>query len=157
MSAILPVVGSYERPDLCGPCGGQCCKTAPGAALPEDFGVGTDEFESRIRSALATGRWAIDWWEGDPRDDGDGELDEAYYLRPATVGDEGRKFHGGWGGRCTFLGASGCEIFDNRPSGCRGLEPVSTDKCVVRRASKQDAAIAWIPFSSKLVEIAEGL
>jgi len=76
----------------------------------------------------------------------------AYYLRPATTQGRGRLRDGSWGGPCNFLTAAGCAIFDHRPSGCRGLEPlplperIANEGCVVRYGSKQDACVAWMPY-----------
>jgi Fe-S-cluster containining protein len=132
--------------------------------MPEDFGAGTDAFESRIKSALASGRWAIDWWEGDPRSrkqrKGWRRVQQAYYLRPATRSNEGELFDPSRGGRCTFHKDHGCSIFPSRPSGCRGLAPRPEPErmfhgCRVIHSSKQDAAIAWIPFTETLLRAAD--
>jgi hypothetical protein len=64
------IVLNNENPAICAPCGGQCCKHMPGAASPEDFGAPDREaMRDRLRTAFDSGLWAIDWWEGDPRDD----------------------------------------------------------------------------------------
>lgn len=148
----LPMARSYERPDVCGACGGNCCKSMPGAAMPSDFGSSAEEIAANLSDAFATGKWAIDWWEGDPRDDGGDDLDRAYFIRPATTGGRGL-FDPSWGGRCVFLGDAGCEIFERRPSGCRGLEPSPPD-CKVQHSGKQDAAIAWLPLHNEILESA---
>jgi hypothetical protein len=139
----LPVL-SFENADLCGPCGGKCCKSYPGAAMPHDFGASAEEIKTALIEALGSGRWVIDWWECDPRP-GMYELPSAYFVRPAVVGGEGEVFHALYNGRCTFHTDTGCGIFDRRPSGCRGVEP-GTEGCKSRHSSKRDAAIAWIPF-----------
>lgn len=141
----LPVVrDSFERPDLCGPCGGKCCKRAPGAAFPEDFGAPDRAAVAvALKARLATGRWAVDWWEGDPTG---GDRGHAYYLRPAIVGKEGQHQDAGWGGACTFLSGAGCTIAAERPSGCRGLEPKADQFCEDRYGGKKEACIAWIPY-----------
>lgn len=146
--ASLRVIESYVQPDVCGPCGGACCKQMPGAAMPEDFGApDRRRMEQMLTDRLASGRWAIDWWEGDPRP-GKNDLDRGYFVRPATAARRGRIFDPSWGGACTFHGPSGCEIFADRPSGCRGLRPASDypGGCTVMHSDKVDAAIAWIPY-----------
>lgn len=147
MTRALPM---FERPDVCGPCGGVCCKHMPGAALPEDFGLSAGDSIAPVRAALASGRWSLDWWEGDPRPK-KYELSRALFVRPrivnAPVADPS------FGGRCSWLGEHGCTAPEERPSGCRGLEP-SPPRCVVRHSSKQDAAIAWLPFAAELEKLA---
>jgi len=64
--------------------------------------------------ALASGRWTLDWWEG--------QTPAPYFVRPAIKGHEGRLFHLGCGGECTFLGPGGCEL-RRHPLQCRLLRP----------------------------------
>lgn len=135
----------FDNKKICTDCGGACCKHLPGSAYPEDFG---NDFE-QVKAALATGRWAIDWWDGDPRN-GKDELGSANFVRPAIKGYEGRLYHGAWGGECTFLGPDGCELKSKkRPRECRLLEPQEgKGKCKMHQnCGKQDAAIAWLPFT----------
>lgn len=149
----LPVVPNAEAAAVCRECGGGCCKSMPGIAAPEDFGApDLDVMRERISAALATGRWAIDWWEGDPTD---GDLDCVEYIRPAVMMHEGRLRHPSWGGRCTFLGPSGCTLqHDDRPHNCRALVPnpeFKTESCVMPPGlQKQDYAIAWMPYADLL-------
>lgn len=149
-SKLLAVAkDDYVRADLCKPCGGVCCKQMPGAALPEDLGASRIEIIAEMTNRLASGRWVFDWWEGDPRK-GKGKLSQAYYLRPATTGKEGRLLDPSHGGQCTFFDQEkGCTIFKTRPSGCRGLEPNDT-ACVERYGSKREAALAWLPFTDEI-------
>jgi Fe-S-cluster containining protein len=145
----LPVVkNSYENKDLCRPCGGKCCKNLPGAAFPEDFGYpDIKAMESNILNALMSGKWSIDWWENS-------RTGPQYYLRPATVQSVGRVFDPSYGGQCNFLTDEGCSIFDNRPTGCRGLEP-KEGRCIVRYGDKEEAKDAWTPFNKLLKEIGD--
>lgn len=63
----LPVL-NFQAPEICAACGGACCRRAPGIAHPEDFGApDRADLRRRVEAALASGRWAVDWWEGDPR------------------------------------------------------------------------------------------
>lgn len=151
----------FEDLEICAKCGGRCCKNKPGATLPEDFGAPNQkEMQCRIKVALKTGRWTIDWWEGDPRypnislakqwDNPKKYLHTARYIRPAEKEKEGRLTDASWGGECTFLTDKGCEIFDTRPSGCRGVKPVANDHCPAIYASTQDCAIAWIKYTNLL-------
>jgi hypothetical protein len=146
---------------LCTKCGGRCCQTLPGSTSPEDWGAPDHlVMVTRISEALASGLYAIDWWEGDPRglDWGDqSHLPCAEYIRPATVGvnkmrDPSR------GGTCVFWSQDrGCELkHDARPLGCRNLEPKSVggepgSDCDSRIADgftseKHENAVRWIPY-----------
>ena len=133
----------YENKKICSACGGQCCNTLPGACFPSDFNLPGDI--SFLETALKTGRWAIDWWEGDPRQGGN-EYSRGFFVRPAIKGQEGKMFDGSWGGVCTFLKNDCCALdADKRPSNCRNLEPKESG-CITHDDSKRGAAIAWIPY-----------
>lgn len=145
---------SFVCKEVCAACGGQCCKTMPGTAMPDDFGS-PDELRDKLREALATGNWAVDWWEGDPTG---GDRGCSYYVRPATKDKAGGGWilDASWGGRCVFHTSNGCSIFETRPSGCRGVKP-SKDGCTVEHSSKKDSAIAWYPYNDMLYELASTL
>lgn len=150
----------FERPDVCVPCGGACCKSVPGSASPEDFGAPDREaMRQRLTAAFDSGRWALDWYEGDPVDCPaayDRERTRAYYVRPARVGHTYELFDPAWPGTaCTFLGKGGCELtHDERPLECRALEPVAGDKqCTSHAGSKRERAIEWIRYERVLAEV----
>jgi hypothetical protein len=142
-------MNGYENKKLCAECGGRCCKTAPGGTFPDDFGLPD---EASLRRALNSGRYAIDWWEGDVVPDGD--RDQVYFVRPAVAGCEGQRRDPSWGGICTFYAwGKGCELdFSSRPYECRFLEPAS--KCQTHypsgSPSKKASAIAWRPYQNLL-------
>lgn len=131
--------------EICAGCGA-CCRRMPGAAFPEDFPT----MES-VKEAIDSGRWAVDWWEGDPRE-GHRELDKGLFIRPATKGSEGLRRDPSWGGECTFLTEQGCELTVNRrPRECRMLAPNPTGPCRGDTESdKQAAAVAWIERAADL-------
>ena len=142
----------FVRPDICGPCGGRCCKGMPGAALPEDFGLPSTD---RLVEALRSQQWAVDWWEGDPRPGRDG-CDRAYFLRPATKGATRWPLDPSWGGACVFLGDGGCTLeHEARPAGCRALEPRWDGKCWSHAADKREAAVAWLPYRREVLAVVE--
>jgi len=150
---LLPGARGVEAPSVCAACGGVCCKNQPGAVFPED--VGFPEEPERLISMLRSGRYAIDWWEGDI--DPEGDLDVCYFVRPAARGREGQTRHASWGNDpCTFLTETGCALpFEERPRGCRMLTPGPEGKdCQPREGStKADACRAWRPYHEELVEI----
>ena len=153
---MLPVVrDDFVSKDLCGPCSGACCKSHPGAAFPEDFGAPNPiEMQNRLLDAFLTGRWSMDCWDGYF-----GAVLEPKYVRPAVVNQEGNPLDRTYGGRCTFLATfnQGCEIFETRPIGCRGLKPSKAEdgkhNCRVEYGSKKDSIEAWIPYQHILDEL----
>ena len=136
----------FEPGKFCASCG-KCCKSLPGGVLPTDFGL--DMIEG-IRSALASGRYAIDWWEGDI--DGQDDLPQVMFIRPATKGLEGKVFDASWGGECTFLTSAGCGLpRDQMPSECKALRPRTTaEGDCPSTFTKEDVCREWRPYQSLL-------
>ncbi len=118
-----------ENKQLCAECEGRCCKQMPGIYHPDDL---RSLHVRSIATQLKSGKWALDWWEGEPRE---------YYLRPATK--TGRRIYDpSWGGECIFLTACECELeHDDRPRGCRDLEASAGDHCP--GPDKRDGADWW--------------
>jgi Fe-S-cluster containining protein len=143
----LPV---FPSSPMCGECGGQCCRNYAGIAWPEQFdGVGG------VVERVRTGKWVVDYWEGDPRGSVDPEeaLPCVLFVRPAhLVGLH--PVDPSWGGVCVFLGDSGCRLTEEeRPYGCRALEPVATwPHCKDHSDSKRGAAFAWLPHQDMVRE-----
>lgn len=119
----------------------------PGSASPEDFGAPVRAvMVERATAALASRDWAVDYWEGELKG-----FESPRYLRPATTAGKagGRLIDPSYGGACVFHGLTGCQIFETRPVGCRGLEPgTDSRKCSVRHSSKEEIAAAWGPYQS---------
>ena len=125
-----------ENKQLCADCERICCKAMPGIYDPDDL----PSLHARsIAAQLASGNWALDWWDGKRRE---------YYLRPATK--TGRPIYDpSWGGECTFLTPTGCELeHDDRPRGCRDLEAAAGDHCP--GPNKQDGADWWVKHQRML-------
>jgi hypothetical protein len=146
----LPVL-AFVAPELCVPCGGACCKTTPGAPSPEDFGAPDREaMVAAVTTALATGRWSLDWWEGEPRREEEALRHDVFFPRPALRGEEGSLLYpADPEGACTFLAARGCELVHNaRPLECRALEPSpgGGSRCVEHAGSRRERAIEWWPY-----------
>ena len=130
---------NYINEKICTECGGECCKKLPGICSPDDF----ERSQQKIIDAIKSGRYAIDWWEGFDENNGR----RGYFVRPATKGNEDKIYHASWGGQCTFLSSNGCTLnADERPEGCRLLEPLRDDECKSHGMDKLDATRAWIPF-----------
>lgn len=148
---------------ICAKCGGQCCKQLPGACHPSDFGVPGADGEQRLRAALASGKYAIDWWEGDVR----GYLyghpeyrDRCFFVRPACKRHEGELFENAWTGMCTFYDVTkGCALkLEERPTECRMLEPGDHDQgqvCRGHSGGKEQSVREWLTFTEILDAISE--
>jgi len=147
----------YLPTEMCTQCGGLCCKSYPGTAWPEDVLVLTNQndLEIGLHELLSNGKWAIDWWEGDPREDKN-TLYKCYFLRPATK-DCNKIFDPAWGGECVFLSPSGCLLSDTkRPYQCRALKPknTTTGECrLSEEVDKRHGALAWLDHQETLERI----
>lgn len=160
LSIIIPILkaGKENLQDaaLCTQCGGRCCQHMPGILYPHDLkgfeALNTEEKAQVIRSLIDSGRWAVDYWVGDVTKQ-DPERMASYYLRPATKGSEGRVVDASWGGECTFLTPTGCELAaDERPHECRMLKPTPNfmEGGCESNADKRSGALAWIPFEQAI-------
>lgn len=166
----LPIANNEDLA-TCRGCGGKCCKTLPGAYLPDQLG------QAELASGLASGRLVLAWWDGDPRPerncldvDCDGtcakcaagdRLPRAYYVRPRNVNSPAAPFDPTSNGACTLLGPAGCTLpFAQRPSGCQNLlvnrqDPGNChDYAVPTRSFKHYAAVAWVPHQGVLLDLA---
>jgi hypothetical protein len=146
---------------MCAACDGECCKRMPGHCLPSDFGETGSDIENNLATALQSGKYAIDWWEGDPRANIPTEkrLSQAYFIRPATVENRGL-FDPSWGGLCVFHTPEGCLLPDEtRPYGCRMLKPdKESDKgCIQLGTNKQEACVLWIPYHAVIEQIGNAI
>jgi Fe-S-cluster containining protein len=141
----LPIYVEYTDLTMCQKCGGECCTDAPGISIPEDFGAPDEELLRRtLRERLATGRWTIETYLGSAT------------VRPAVRGYEGHVHDTQYqGGTCTFWSQEkGCEIFDQRPMGCRILEPwrdIEGGLCCNDHGV--DLRNAWQPYHALLREL----
>ena len=146
----------YEKKELCAACGGKCCKGMPGSAFPSDFGeLLLDALVEKFQSGL----WVIDWWEGDPRGKGY-RMAQSYFVRPAIKGANAL-FHPSWGGECIFLSEDGCTLpSDERPLGCKRLEPGGHSPCMYHgdgtgKNAKHEGALAWLKHQLVILQAAK--
>lgn len=159
------VIINQSNEQMCRVCGGECCQRYPGSTSPEDWGAPDKEtMLSRLVAAFRTGKWAIDWWEGDPLDDGTehdcvqcGEFINGYYVRPATIKPKYQYSlrDPSWGGVCVFWSKNtGCWFaLDKRPEGCRVLKPNKPGRCLSPSDSnKHGHAIRWMDYHDVIFE-----
>ena len=133
----------YETKELCKKCGGRCCKGMPAPALPEDF---DDADPETLKKAIDTGKWAIDYLDliglAEPTEETESK---AYYIRPKVKGNA-ELVDTAKTGICIFWSSKGCKLpFDERPAGCRYLEPKEDGHCLQHGPNVKHAAMAWIP------------
>jgi len=146
-----PPIRPNERPDLCGPCGGECCRARPGLESPDRFLAAPDP-AAALAEALASGDWVVVRQIGVPWEDGvppprEIRWREILCVRPATLAERaaGRALDGGEPSPCAFLGETGCRLpFPSRPRMCQALEPAGGDDCLASW-DRGDAARAWLP------------
>jgi hypothetical protein len=155
-----------ENATLCGACEGYCCNSYPGGTVPEDWGAPDREvMRGRLLEAFGSGKWAIDWWEGDPRDNVDfgvslkDQLSMAYYVRPATTDIAVPLFDPTHGKPCIMLDKNGCTLeHDDRPAQCRDLVPSENypEECRgPASTTKQGCCIQWIPYGPWLRDLGD--
>lgn len=118
----------YQPIEYCGTtCLGLCCKSMPGNVTPKDIQnlFPAKTLEESVILALESGKFAIDWHEGDH---------PLYYIRPATKeaykfglrANEWLIYNGSWGGACIFLETKGCTLsYEQRPENCKAVKPSS--------------------------------
>lgn len=112
-----------------------------------------------LAEAFRSGKYAIDWREGDPRKNGGG-LRKTYFIRPATKNSR-ELFDSIWGGECVLLTPSGCSLAPaERPSGCRLLEPKANGECYSHMGGMTDddkriAAVRWMKYQNIILEAAK--
>lgn len=159
MTLSLPVIDRNERPDLCVPCGGLCCKRSPGFTLPGDWANAAGELdEERLEEALVSGEWVLERWHDD------------LVPRPATANEVGDvvadltpdswlsgHFYSG-AGRCNLLGENGCTLpFEKRPAQCRMSVPSADHHCMPPQGIgyRKDSEFqnAWEPYTEALERI----
>lgn len=145
------IILNNEDPSICKPCGGQCCKHLPGENRPEDFGAPGPRFIVLLTAALASKRYAVDWWE--QAEPGVNSEADTYYVRPAIVGVT-RLVHGTYGGQCNFLVDNKCELtWEVRPHGCKALVPTAGKSCnQTPEHHKREYAKTWLPYQVELLQ-----
>ena len=157
----LPIINQsngVQDASTCRECGGVCCQRMAGLTIPSDFGE-PETLTQVLVEYLLTGFWAVDWWEGDPREDGD--LCQVYFIRPAHTNAIGKLRDPSWGGTCRLWSEThGCSLqLENRPFICRMLEPEKDIKArkdtgcnFPAGVSKTSAVIEWIPYQNNIRE-----
>lgn len=147
-----------ENKEICTKCGGSCCRSIPGAYVPEDL-FDHKATKEEILELLHTRPISIDKWDGDE----ESGWKDMHYLRPRTkfVGEEELEdnllkmipkmildiFHVSATNDddrmvdfafidddyvCEHLGDNGCELsFDERPTNCKELIPDESKRCKV--------------------------
>lgn len=169
---MLPVLQEFgfrvlHGEEACTKCEGACCKRFPGETLPEQWKVDGELDWDKIKQALISKRWVVDWMERDHEWYPEGAYGNAPFIRPAhensaAVLDTDTPLD--LETACTFLGVSGCSLAsDDRPAGCRALEAYLVEsedgldrQCGYRgiTAFKSFVAKSWFPYREQLLSTA---
>ena len=147
----------YLNEKICAECKGKCCKRMPGIYSPSDLGKTKDEMLKNIITGFKAKKFAIDWYEGDPRE-GQDKLCSVEYVRPAIKGIR-KLYDPSWGGgECIFLTDKGCKLApEKRPYQCRMLEPHKKHCISHDYKDKAEAARDWIPFAQLIKDAAQAV
>lgn len=160
-------IQTFEAAKDCVGCG-ECCKTFPGESVPADFSQDDELRWDLVRTAIASGRWCVDWWEGE-WDNARGRFDPpSYFLRPNIKSHTAPIASGQvmircpsdppHATECVFLSEDGCSA-DIKPFGCKTLKPGfpgcnHDDHPPGVQNSRHMAAIMWKPYSAQLIQLA---
>ena len=144
---------NYLKTDICKECGGKCCKHMPGITHPCDF---KNPLEESLIEAFRSGHWAIDWYDGDPVKYRY-KLHNVLFIRPKVKGVS-ELFDPTWGGECIFLAYDGCTLKPlERPRGCRLMEPMTTNKCLLHGGDKAACTRPWISYQKVILKAARAV
>lgn len=153
-----PMPGNYNY-EMCSACKGRCCKHMAGIYHPDDLKSEGSITVELITTLLDTGKFSIDWWEGDIEEK---ELrSRTYYLRPRHK--DANAIDGSWGGTCiNWSESKGCALPETkRPYVCRMLMPErKNDKytCHIPHKDKGDKKTivrSWLPYQDILGQVAD--
>ena len=154
------MIKNNENAEICAECGGWCCKQMPGIFTPKQIGApNKKKLRENLLTLLKTGKYSIDWWEGDPREDID-EINRVYFFRPATKRALGRVQDASWGGECALLTDSGCELsWKERPDECKYIIPISAGHCERHKKAriKKQLCIDWLEYNDVIESVLEEL
>lgn len=144
---------------VCAGCTHVCCDNMPCETWPYDVSKTVEGLTQAIVDRLKTGRWAVDWWEGDVMGNPHEGYTRSLYLRPACQGKEGKLEDASWGGACTFYTpGKGCSLsWEERPTGGKSLIPNAAQPgCCGDGDSgfggKDSAAKAWYSYQSHIID-----
>lgn len=141
-------MNKYINDELCASCGGECCKAMGCHFSPNDFEELSYE---NLKKEIEKGLISIDWWEGNPFEDGR-NISKAYYLRMRNK--NAKIVDASWGGECILLEKDGCPLkFEERPLGARALVP-RQGGCIIEY-SKQQCAKDWYKYDDILAALVD--
>lgn len=159
-------IENNENHEACAKCGGRCCMRHGCDVYPQDvkrwFKADTITKEMIIK-LLDSGKVALDYWEGDVRDDfayPDDAFSEyypkCYFLRMRHVQESA--VTASWGGTCRcFEPGKGCTLtWEQRPTGGRALIPHpdgNPNECSVLIVEKAHCALAWLTYMDIMEDI----
>ena len=133
----------YLPAQFCRECEGSCCERCPGPYHPSDFHKPITA--ENLLKLMESKRAVLDWTQYDGR--------ATYFLRPPSKGDNGHFVPDHSRSECVFLTSSGCVLpLEERPLGCRNLEPSSNFHCKCTYGQYQ-AFRSWARYRKVLEEV----
>src|SRR5208283_1551096 len=127
----------YINEDLCIKCGGQCCKSVPGCMMPEDI---KGNMLIKLVKIFKSKKYIPEYGYVTVGKGKNKREELVFFIRPITKTETfSLQPLESFGGECIFLTLKGCKLkYENRPSGCKLLEPRKRG-CKVHGANKNEA------------------
>lgn len=141
----------FQNLSVCKKCGGRCCNSIPGRALPEDFFINETLSPKLILKALKSGFWSLNSMHFEP---------SVYFLQPKVKGEPTtRPIDNRYLGSCVFLDKKGCRLKPQmRPHECRMVEPKDGEKpCIQHGFSGPNIPREWEKYQEVIRKIIEDL
>lgn len=146
---VIPI--KNERPDLCSPCGGQCCKRAPGIYHPSQIFKGETPTFKDLLDALSN-KASITWVEfcrsGLSKEDYS-NFETVPVILPRDVHSPDIVFRSSIWGKCVHLTDIGCSFqHQDRPLECQMLEARPEMNCGLPKTFDRvkDLLEQWLPY-----------
>ncbi len=146
---VIPI--KNERPDLCSPCGGQCCKRAPGIYHPSQIFKGETPTFKDLLDALSN-KASITWVEfcrsGLSKEDYS-NFETVPVILPRDVHSPDIVFRSSIWGKCVHLTDIGCSFqHQDRPLECQMLEARPDRECGLPKTFDRvkDLLEQWLPY-----------
>lgn len=146
---IIPI--KNERPDLCTPCGGRCCKSAPGIYHPDQiFKNGKPTFKDMLDafSNNASVTW-VEFCRSDGTKGDWSDFETVPVVAPRDAHSPDIRFRTSIWGKCIHLTDKGCSFeHQDRPLECRMLEAQPDMECGLPQTFDRvkDLLEQWLPY-----------
>ena len=149
---VMPI--KNEKPDLCTPCGGRCCRWAAGVYHPTQIFHGPNGTMKEMLDALSNNA-SIGQVEfkavssSIEYDFGVGDWVSVPVVMPRHYHSPDIIFRTDVIGRCIHHGEKGCSLlYEKRPFECQTLEARADGECGLptKFSRERDLLEAWLPY-----------